>query len=175
MMRPGDKLASYRLLAAALASLQATKWTLDIVGDGEARGEVERLFAPVGERVRFHGEINDKTKLRTFYRQADLLVWPAVNEAYGMVLLEAQAEGCPVVAGKYGGVASVVIHERTGLLTPPGDAAAFAMAVAALLTNDGKRRRLCEEAQRFVRDERSMMKAAARLRAALLPIIGDGV
>jgi glycosyltransferase involved in cell wall biosynthesis len=174
MMRRGDKFASYCLLANALATLQPMDWTLDIVGDGEARGEVERLFAPFGGRVRFYGAVADKAELRKLYRQADLLIWPAVNEAYGMVLLEAQAEGCPVVAGRYGGVASVVIDGSTGLLTPAGDAAAFATAVATLLTQEGKRRRLGECARIFVRDERSMTRAAARLRAALMPLIGEG-
>jgi glycosyltransferase involved in cell wall biosynthesis len=48
-----------------------------------------------------------------------------VNEAYGMALLEAQAHACPVVAGAYGGVASVVEDGRTGILTVPGDVAAW--------------------------------------------------
>ncbi len=46
MMRPGDKLASYRLLGAALADLLDLSWSLDIVGDGAARTEVERALAP---------------------------------------------------------------------------------------------------------------------------------
>ena len=58
-----------------------------------------------------------------------------------MVLLEAQALGCPVVAGAYGGVASVVRDGETGLLTPPGDVAAFADAVLTLLRGSRTRRR----------------------------------
>jgi glycosyltransferase involved in cell wall biosynthesis len=173
MMREGDKLASYRILAAALSHLRHLPWTLDIVGDGDARDEVERLFAPVAPRVRLHGRIDGKADLKALYEAADLFVWPAVNEAYGMVLLEAQAFGCPVVAGAYGGVASVVKHEETGLLTPPGDIAAFTEAVSRALQDREGLRRLGLAACRFVRQERDLDHAAERLRHALQPLM-DG-
>src|SRR5215204_4045421 len=133
MMRAGDKLASYRLLARALAGAEGEPWTLDIVGDGDARGEVEGLFTGLRERVTFHGGIEDRERLAALYRAADLLVWPAVNEAYGMVFLEAQAFGCPVLAGAYGGVRSVVQDGSTGVLTAPGDTPAFVEALRALI------------------------------------------
>ena len=173
MMREGDKLASYRILAAALSHLRHLPWTLDIVGDGDARDEVERLFAPVAPRVRLHGRIDGKADLKALYEAADLFVWPAVNEAYGMVLLEAQAFGCPVVAGAYGGVASVVKHEETGLLTPPGDIAAFTDDVSRALQDLERLRRLGLVACRFVRQERDLDHAAERLRHALQPLM-DG-
>ena len=56
MMRPGDKAA---ILSPSRrrrsTTLQHLPWSLDIVGDGEARGEVETLFAKLGSRVRYHG------------------------------------------------------------------------------------------------------------------------
>ncbi|MBF9232003.1 glycosyltransferase family 4 protein [Microvirga sp. BT350] len=172
MMREGDKLASYRTLAASLENLRLQPWTLDIVGDGAAQGEVTRLFAPFGQRVRFHGQVESKARLRELYEQADLFVWPAVNEAYGMVLLEAQLFGCPVVAGAYGGVASVVEDGETGLLTtPPGDANAFSDAVRTLLLDHDRRRRLGSAARRFVVEERSLEQASVRLRTALVSIL----
>jgi len=169
MMRPGDKLASYRILAAALGSIAHLPWTLDIVGDGEARAEVASLFEAHAHRVRFHGQM-DSAGLRALYGSADLFVWPAVNEAYGMVLLEAQAMGCPVVAGAYGGVASVVRHGETGWLTAPGDAAAFSDAVAGLLRDRERLLRLGLHAFDFVRQERDLEGAALRLRHALDPL-----
>jgi glycosyltransferase involved in cell wall biosynthesis len=172
MMRRGDKLASYRILAEALSSIAHLPWSLDVVGDGEARGEVEQLFAGMGERVRLHGRIDDRATLRSLYERADLFVWPAVNEAYGMVLLEAQAFGCPVVAGGYGGVASVLRDRETGLLTAPGDSGDFAAAVAALIQHAQRRIVLGKAAQRFVTRERTLHSAAAVLRDALAPLLG---
>jgi glycosyltransferase involved in cell wall biosynthesis len=174
MMRVGDKLASYRLLAEALGLVESLAWRLDVVGDGEARAQVERLFAPFGTRVRFHGAAPDPAALRGRYAAADLLVWPALNEAYGMVLLEAQASGCPVVAGAFGGVPSVVEDGRTGLLTSPGDAEAFAAALRVLLLDPARRAAMSDAAHRFVHGSRSLISAADRLGAGLLPLL-EGV
>jgi glycosyltransferase involved in cell wall biosynthesis len=171
MMRHGDKLESYRILAEALAQTANEAWNLDIAGDGEARDEVESLFAAFGPRVTFHGRL-DGAALARLYGAADLLVWPAVNEAYGMALLEAHAFGCPVLAGRYGGVASVVRDGLTGVLTPPGDAAAFAHALRRLL-RDGARRALGETARAFVTRERGLDQAAARLRDGLMPLLAE--
>jgi glycosyltransferase involved in cell wall biosynthesis len=170
MMRSGDKLASYGILAAALERIRHLPWSLDIVGDGEARKEIARLFSRLADRVRYHGQIGNHAELKALYESADLFVWPAVNEAYGMVLLEAQAMGCPVLAGAYGGVASVVKHGETGVLTQPGDIAAFADALNALLQDRDRLRNFGASALRFVRQERDLDHAALRLRHALEPL-----
>lgn len=172
MMRRGDKLASYRILADALSMLQDKPWTLDIVGDGEAGEEVTALFG-FSDRVHLIGQVEDRDALRRLYDHADLFLWPAVNEAYGMVLLEAQARGCPVVAGAFGGVPSVVRDGETGRLTVPGDSAAFAEAVASLVADPGRRRHLGLGAHLFVAKERSLRGAAERLRDALRPLVRE--
>jgi glycosyltransferase involved in cell wall biosynthesis len=170
MMREGDKLASYRLLALSVSVLAHLPWTLDIVGDGPARPDVEAMFAPFGDRITFHGT-KDGAAVSAFYRAADLLVWPALNEAYGMVLLEAQAEGCPVVAGGYGGVPDVVVEGETGLLATPGDADVFAAAVRHLLAHPARRDEMGSAARRFVREQRSLARASGILREALGPLV----
>ena len=131
MMRDDQKLLSYRVLADALARLTDVAWRLIIAGAGPAEGDVRAAFAPLGDRVRWIGIVAPET-LRTLYRAADLYVWPAIKEAWGMALLEAQAAGLPAVAGRSGGVATIVAEGETGLLATEGDAAAFADAVAAL-------------------------------------------
>lgn len=172
MMRPGDKLASYRVLGAALATVTGD-WRLTVVGDGPARGEVEAALAPVADRVVWRGALDAGDLVRA-YRDADLLVWPAVNEAYGMALLEAQAEGLPVVAGDAGGVPSIVRHGETGLLAPVGDAAAFAAAVADLVADRELRRRLGANAAAVVRAAHGLPAAAERLDSALRALVAGG-
>jgi glycosyltransferase involved in cell wall biosynthesis len=95
---------------------------------------------------------------------ADLSAWPAVNEAYGMAMLEAQAAGLPVVSCATRGVPDVVEHARTGLLAPGGDEPAFAALLRELLLDPGKRARLGGAAATFVADERSLQATVARLR-----------
>jgi glycosyltransferase involved in cell wall biosynthesis len=168
MMRARDKLASYRVLAQAFALLGDRAWRALLVGDGPARPEIERLMAPFGDRVRFAGAV-PHAALPRLYAGADLYLWPAINEAYGMAFLEAQSAGLPVVAGRTGGVPAVVADGVAGLLTPIGDATAFASAVARLLDRPDERARLAHGAASRIahHDER----AAARALAAGLALL----
>ena len=166
MMRCGDKLASYRQLGAALGRLLNLSWSLDILGDGSARREVERVLAPLGARVRYRGELPED-EIPDVLAAADLLVWPAINEAFGMALLEAQAAGLPVVAGASGGVSAIVEDCATGLLTPPGDIAAFAAAMRRLILYPETRVAMGAAAQAKARAEHDLPQAAARLAAVI--------
>ena len=164
MMRPGDKLASYRILGDALLHLLDLDWSLEVAGEGAARDEVMAALAALGDRVIWAGALGPQAMVRHL-AHADLCVWPAVNEAFGMALLEAQASGLPVVAGASGGVAGVVTPERTGLLVAPGNAASFAAAVRRLLVDHDLRRRFGEAARHQVLAEHDLPAAASRLAA----------
>lgn len=166
MMRARDKLDSYRVLADALALIKARPWRALLVGDGPARSKVEALMAPLGERVRFAGAVA-REALPAIYASADLYLWPAINEAYGMAFLEAQAAGLPVVAGRAGGVPAVVADGVTGLLAPAGDARAFAAAVARLLDKPAERARLAVAARDRIAARHDEHAAAHALAAAL--------
>lgn len=167
MMRPGDKMDSYRMLARALERLAHLSWRLSIVGDGPCRAEVEAEFSRVFQRIDWLGE-RRPTEVPAILGGAGLYVWPGCGEAYGLAYLEAQAAGLPVVAQRIAGVPEVVRHGTTGLLTPAGDVIAYAKAIERLLANDAERRQLAAAARRFVLDERSL-EAAARQLAAILP------
>jgi glycosyltransferase involved in cell wall biosynthesis len=175
MMRPGAKLASYRLLAAALAQVPSPAWELVVVGDGQARAEVEAAFASFDAgRIRLVG-FQSTPRLVEWLRASDLFLWPAIDEAFGMALLEAQACGVPVVAGDGIGVGAVVADGRTGLLVPPGDAKAFADAVRLLLSDDGRRRRMASEAALYARTRHGLPAAASRLDALLRRVTAEHV
>ena len=174
MMRPGAKLASYRLLAAALARMPFFDWELVVAGDGVARPEVEAAFAPFApEQVRFVG-FQAASSVAAWLRASDVYVWPAIDEAFGMAFIEAQACGLPVVAGDGGGVGAVVRSGRTGLLVPVGDAEAFATATCRLLTDAGLRRQMAEAAPVYARAEHDLPVAAARIDAVLRSVTDRG-
>jgi glycosyltransferase involved in cell wall biosynthesis len=166
MMRAGAKLASYRVLASALARIVDAEFVLTIVGDGPARPDVEAAFAPLAPRVTYAGVL-ERNDVAALLRRSDLFVWPAVDEAIGVAFLEAQAAGLPVVGADTPGVAGVVAAGHSGLLVPPADPAAFAQAVSQLLQDDAVRERMGRDASAYVRSHHDMSSAARHLDAIL--------
>lgn len=162
MMRPGDKLESYRILGEALDGLTGRRWQLLVVGDGPARDEVRAALAGLGARVGYAGT-QSEAGLAAIYAAADIYVWPAVNEAYGMAILEAQAAGLPVVAGAVGGVGEIVAHGRTGALVKPRDPAALSAALRPLLDDEAQRRAMAQAAAAKVLAEHDLPAAAQAL------------
>lgn len=166
MMRTGAKLDSYRVLAEAVAQLPAEGWSLTIAGDGPAEAEVRALFEM--PNVRFVGRLGEE-ELADAFAEADLFVWPAVDEAYGMALLEAQRAGLAAVAGASGGVGDIIEDGKTGVLVPVGDAAAFASALAGLIADRTARSAMGKAAAANARDAHDFDRAAKtidqRLRA----------
>jgi glycosyltransferase involved in cell wall biosynthesis len=166
MMRSGDKLASYRLLAKALAHLADLTWQILVVGDGSARTEIQGLMERAAPgRTHFLGECASD-ELASIYAASDICIWPSVNEAYGMAMLEAQAAGVPVVSCAVRGVPDVVCDGRTGLLAAPGDAAGLADLARELMVDPARRLAMGQAAARFVFGERSTWEAAHRLNRA---------
>ncbi|MBI08466.1 MAG: glycosyl transferase [Rhodospirillaceae bacterium] len=150
MMRPGDKLESYRILARAKRQLSDLPLTWLVAGDGPARNDVK---AALGLHNTVFLGAQDARGIDLLHGTADLVVWPAHREAFGMALLEAQAAGIPVVAGASPGVAQIVSHGKTGLLTPTGDDTMLASAVRRLVEDQSLRERMgvaaMKKAERF--------------------------
>ena len=166
MMRSGDKLASYRLLAQALERLADMAWQMLVVGDGSARTEIQAMLESAAPgRTHFLGECA-ADELAAIYAASDICIWPSVNEAYGMALLEAQAAGIPVVSCAVRGVPDVVCDGRTGLLAAPGDAAGLADLARALISDQPRRAAMGRAAAQFVVGERSIREAARQLNQA---------
>lgn len=138
MMRPGDKAASYALLSAALAQLGDRRWQLIVIGDGAAAAKIAVGYQIFGTRVRFVGQ-QDAAAIARILASADLMVWPAINEAIGMVFVEAAMAGMAVVGADRPGIAAIVDHGATGLLVPEHDISAFAAAIARLLDDEALR------------------------------------
>lgn len=166
MMRDRAKLQSYLELAEALPLLRAQHGGLDVIGDGPARSRVEAAFQTGGGDIRFHGAIRERDAMTRLLNSAGVFVWPAVSEAFGMALLEAQAEGLPCIAGDHGGVRDAMVDGVTGFVTPAGDKCAFAAATDRLLRDAPLRLRMGAAARRFAREDRSMERAALVLEDA---------
>ncbi|HET9223359.1 MAG TPA: glycosyltransferase family 4 protein [Roseiflexaceae bacterium] len=112
-----------------------------IVGDGPEHSNLRALSAQLGldDAVQFLGSLPDDTQVARCYRQADVFCMPSVQEGFGIVFLEAMAAGLPIVATCSAAIPEVVPHGQAGSLVAPGDVAALAEALSALLQNPEQR------------------------------------
>lgn len=120
--------------------------TYYVVGDGPDRARLERLVAraQLGAHVRFVGKVPNE-RLLELYASATLFVMVSRAlevegdvEGFGLVLLEAQACGVPVVAAESGGMPDALLAERTGFLVAPGDAPALARQLLSALESPAR-------------------------------------
>ncbi len=113
---------------------------LVIVGQGSRRAELERLAAPLAERVIFTGR---RTDVMRVLDALDVCLHPSRSDAFPTTLIEALAASTPVLATDVGGVPEIVEDGRTGVLVPaPPSAGSVALALGELLDDPLRRRTL---------------------------------
>ncbi len=175
MFRDDVKSQGLRYLISRLGALAgAREFTLVLAGDGETRSELETLARKhLSGRVRFLGQI-PRDQLGAVYSAADLFVFPGIRETLGMVYLEAQAAGLPVVAFANGGIAEVVRQGETGFLTPPFDDQAFARAVSLLLDDPDVRQAMGRAAAVHVRENHDASRNFAVVEERLKALVEAG-
>jgi len=149
-------------LKAARGVLREFPETLFVlVGDGPDR---ERLLhvahsLAVGANVVFAGQRSD---MPAVHASLDILVLPSMSEGLPMVVLEAMAAGKAIIATEVGGIPSLIVPERTGILIKPGDAEGLQIAITRLLADPNLRKQLGKCAQAEVHKNYSSRQMADR-------------
>jgi glycosyltransferase involved in cell wall biosynthesis len=129
---------AFRIIADRHPRLQ-----LVIAGTGRLERALRQhaLDAGVANRVQFIGDV-DLVSACSLLKGAELTVVPSRSEAGGLVNVEAQAAGCPVVASRVGGIPEYIVDRVSGLLVPVGDVERLADAIASVLEDRGLRKQL---------------------------------
>ncbi len=105
-----SKFTQYKRVDLAIDACNKLRLPLKIVGNGNYREELERLAGPT---IEFLGSVNDQD-LINYYKNCKALIFPG-NEDLGLVMIEAQSYGKPVIAFRKGGAEEIVIEGKTGL------------------------------------------------------------
>jgi len=158
MFRPGVKTRGISGIIQTCGRLfkQGIPLHLVIAGDGRERAKLNQLAAGhLPGRVRFLGKLPRSTMYR-FYSAGDVFAFPGISESLGMVFLEAQSCGLPVVAFKNSGIPEVVQDGKTGLLVPLGDYDRFLKAIKKMLTQAEIRAEMGAAARIYVRENHDL-------------------
>jgi glycosyltransferase involved in cell wall biosynthesis len=150
-------LVPYKRLDIAIESSRRVGVPLKIVGTGP---ELPRLQAIAGGAVEFLGACSDE-EIRELYRGSSATLLPGVED-FGIVPVEAQASGCPVVARNAGGARETVVDGVTGVLVNDQSADAFAAGLTRVLATPFDPETIRANALRFSRQQ-----FLARFKAAI--------
>jgi len=118
------------------------------VGDGPELESIKTLAKDLklGDRVQFLGR---QSHVEPFMQAVDCFICPSLwGEATGLVNLEAQSSGVPVIASEIGGIPEFVLHEKTGFLFTPGDDLALGKYIRKLAENPDLQARFCADARK---------------------------
>lgn len=158
MFRPDVKTEGLTCVIRTCGELyrRGQRLRLVIAGDGKEKDKLKQLAdAHLPQRVHFVGRI-DRSDMYRYYSVGDLFVFPGIRESLGMVYLEAQACGLPVVAFENAGVPEAVQNGKTGLLVPMYAEGLFMDAVDRLLKDAALRRKMGKAAQSYVRQSHDL-------------------
>jgi phosphatidylinositol alpha-1,6-mannosyltransferase len=144
-----------RAMGLVAARVPEARWV--VIGDGPLRAAVAELAHSTGldeDVITFLGVVSDEER-DAWLDRAHVFAMPSrmptggfAGEGFGIVYLEANAHGCPAVAGAVGGALDAVVDGRTGLLVDPEDHIDVGNALVELLQNGERRRRMGEEGAR---------------------------
>ena len=126
---------------------------------------------PAGQH-RFLGKLS-RDKMADFYSAGEIFAFPGINESLGMIYLEAQSCGLPVVAFRNGGIAEVVIDGETGILTDMFSKQQYIDSIKKLLINNELREKMGRNARRYVHTHHDIDMNYHKMAGILNTIVPD--
>ncbi|MBL7124591.1 MAG: glycosyltransferase family 4 protein [Dehalococcoidales bacterium] len=158
---------AYLIEAMQVVTTAVKDARLRIVGKGDYVGHYKKLVSDLGmgDRVEFSGFVKDEDLPRC-YNESDVVTLPSYTraEGFGIVLIEAQGCGRPVIGSAIGGIPYAIEDGETGLLVPPKDTSALARAIIKLLEDKEYANKLGQNGYRRVREKFTWQGGAERTR-----------
>jgi glycosyltransferase involved in cell wall biosynthesis len=139
------KLKGVHFLFEALKNVESN-FVLDIIGKGEEEEYLKKLAAEykIDEKVRFLGYKN-RSEIVAFYKNADIFVFPSLNDAFGLVLVEALASKLPIITSIYAGGSKDTVDEgKNGFIVDPENTKIFSEKLEILLSDKTLRQKMGE-------------------------------
>lgn len=161
---------NHSLFVAAIAHMIPAsnhKLRFIIIGDGDMRSQTEQELKMAGIDYAYFPEeqraaqaicTSWQTEMDYVLAGLDIVALTSHNEGTPVSLIEAQAAGKPVVSTNVGGVADAVVHQQTGIITPPGNMEAFCEGLLQLSENEIKRQDFCIAGQHYVKERYSYQR-----------------
>ncbi len=165
MMRPGKKVLNFRALAEALALVENPNWNFIALGSGPEAENIKPLFDFLPASKKWFAGSVAREQVFSIMRRSRVFVWPGIEEPIGMVYLESQCLGLPVVALDAGGVPDVVKKDVSGILVK--DSASMASAIQKLIESPGLCERMGQEAKKYIAQNHSIESATQILKRNL--------
>jgi len=139
-----------------------------IVGEGKLRSRIEKEIErnALAGKVFLLGEVKDQT-LKLLYNASDLFIMPNISvekdmEGFGLVALEANSAGLPVIASKLEGIKDALKDGKNGFLVEPYDIQEFVNVITALLEDDRTREKMGRNARKYTLENYSCEKIARK-------------
>jgi colanic acid/amylovoran biosynthesis glycosyltransferase len=167
-------------LIRSMAKAQAVLPDLELVviGDGPLRPHLEQIAKENLTHFRFLG-LQPKNTVKEWMNRAKVFSVPSTTatsgaeEGFGLVFLEAQAMGCPVVSSSSGGIPEAVAHGETGLLAKERDVDALSQHILLLLGNENLWRKMSEAGRNRVKSLFDLKTQTQALEKLYVQVLAD--
>jgi glycosyltransferase involved in cell wall biosynthesis len=177
MFRPDVKTQGLAWVIRACGELSRRGKALHLViaGDGQEKPRLQKLAEEhLPGKTRFAGKI-PRSEMYRFYSAGDIFAFPGIRESLGMVYMEAQSCGLPVVAFATGGIPEIVKNQETGFLVPLFAFEPYLQALDMLLSDKALRRKMGQAGQNYVRKAHDLDQNYRHLETALISVAGQSL